>query len=147
MRPMTVPILFHGPAFRTLDQSRPWVEAVLVQDGRITALGDFVTLRPKAAQIRRLDAHTVTPGLIDAHGHLTLLARERGEIDVSKARSADDVIDLLRAASHEGVLVAHGFDHTRWPGAQLPDGRALSAAFPEQAVLVKRVDYHCCWLN
>jgi imidazolonepropionase-like amidohydrolase len=44
-------------------------QTILVQDGKITAVGGNVTI-PAAAEVIDLSAETVLPGLVDAHTHL-----------------------------------------------------------------------------
>jgi imidazolonepropionase-like amidohydrolase len=51
-------------------------QVILVDNGRITAIGGSVAI-PAGAQVIDLSASTVSPGLVDAHGHLCMSVQER----------------------------------------------------------------------
>src|SRR5947209_1189620 len=59
--------------FLTMDRSVPVVEAILVQEGRIAALGPRQPVESQApSNVRRIDlgGRTVVPGLNDCHCHI-----------------------------------------------------------------------------
>lgn len=51
-------------------------QVILVENGRITAIGNNVTI-PPGAQVIDLSASTVSPGLVDAHAHLCMSVQDR----------------------------------------------------------------------
>jgi predicted amidohydrolase YtcJ len=66
-------ILVNG-SIRTMDANRTVVRALAVKDGNILALGDeaaIQALRGAETKVLDLQGRTVTPGLIDAHCHLS----------------------------------------------------------------------------
>jgi adenine deaminase len=52
---------------------------ILVQDGRIAAMARSVA-RPAGARVVDLSKHTVTPGFIDCHVHVTMRPEDEGAI-------------------------------------------------------------------
>jgi predicted amidohydrolase YtcJ len=69
---MTGTTLFHGGPIYTIDKTQPTVEAVLVREGRIVALGAKAAVEQHAgpgAQRVDLAGRTLLPGFIDAHAH------------------------------------------------------------------------------
>jgi len=54
-----------------------------IDDGKIESLHSHAPNRPKGASVQRIDcsAFTVTPGLIDCHGHVTLLGIGRDPLE------------------------------------------------------------------
>lgn len=70
-------IAFLGGRVLTMDPTRPEASGVLVQDGRVAAVGDDAEVRAAAgtgADLYDLRGRTVLPGLIDGHCHLELTA-------------------------------------------------------------------------
>jgi predicted amidohydrolase YtcJ len=69
-----------------------------------------------------------------------------GHVDLSAARSFDDVIAIVaaRAAKAEkGTWILGGrWDHENWRDRRLPAHAALSAATPDNPVWLRRVDGH-----
>lgn len=65
-------LLIHNARIRTMDPARPRAGAILLQDGRIRALGEASDLAALAPGARRLDAggRLCLPGFQDAHIHL-----------------------------------------------------------------------------
>ena len=66
-------ILVNGKIF-TADQSQPYVEAVAIRGGQFTARGTTEAMRAlagRSTQVIDLGGRLVTPGLIEAHAHLS----------------------------------------------------------------------------
>ncbi len=127
-------------------------EALAVRDGRIVWIGARAEAdRFVGPSTRVVDAPggTVVPGLVDAHAHLTSLGRSLSEPDLSTARSADEAIERVRVAAPEGDgwIEGRGWDQNDWPGGEFPTHHALSAAFPQRPVALRRVDGHALWVN
>lgn len=99
-------------------------QTILVQDGRITAVGDNVNV-PAGAQTIDLSARTVLPGLVEAHNHLTMTLVEAVPLYGSAPRFSDRVFDsspllemfvtdttayrALEGAGNAFTLLDHGF--------------------------------------
>ena len=80
---------------------------ILVQDGRIAGMGRTVE-RPAGARIVDLSKHTVTPGFIDCHVHITMRPEDEGAIwAISPADKAVLGVQALR------VLLDRGFTTVR----------------------------------
>lgn len=139
----------------TLDPARPRAEALAIADGRIVSVGDLARVRldlgAREAEVLRLEGQTILPGLGDAHGHLWSLGRFLAELDLSPARSYEELVRLAveraRRLPTGAWLVGRGWDQTRWPGGEFPHHGALSRAIPDRPVLLKRVDGHAALVN
>lgn len=80
---------------------------ILVQDGRIAAMGRTVE-RPTGARVVDLSRHTVTPGFIDCHVHITMRPEDEGAIwALSPADKAVLGVQALR------LLLDRGFTTVR----------------------------------
>ncbi len=74
---MPIYIWFGGPII-TVDAKTPRAEAVAVKGGRIVAVGKKAGVmkaeRGKATRLVDLAGHTLVPGFVDGHGHLSGVA-------------------------------------------------------------------------
>ncbi len=84
---MSRPILLQGG--RVIDPSRDLDDPadVLIQDGKITAVGRSLTA-PDGAVVRNVKGKVVAPGLVDLHVHLREPGNEDEETVASGARAA-----------------------------------------------------------
>jgi predicted amidohydrolase YtcJ len=139
----------------TLDAARPRAEALAVAGDRIVAVGATHEItRLKQPGTRTVDLHgkTVLPGLIDAHCHPASLGNYAlGRIDLSQARSFDEVVEMVAArvkrADKDEWIIGGRWDHESWPGRQLPTHEKLSAVSPDNPVWITRVDGHAGLAN
>lgn len=83
---------------RTMEKANPKAEAVAIADGRITAVGTTEDIKKLAGDnTKTIDAEgkLVLPGFNDAHAHLVAIGNSFSSIDLSDAKTADDVIGRL----------------------------------------------------
>lgn len=139
-------VRLEGARFWTADAAHPWAQSLDIQDGRIAAV-DAPAL-PDTPVIT-LPNHVVTPGLVDAHTHLTLGASTLAQVDLSAARSRADfeaAIARAHAALPAGAwLRAHAWDDSNW-GGERPTKEWLRSA-GDRPVVAYRMDHHACVVN
>ena len=139
-----------GPIW-TMDPARPLVQALAVREGRVLALGGVAEVqRFQGSRTRVLDlgGGLAVPGLTDAHAHLIGLGAELEEVDLRGAASIEEVVARVqKGAPPEGWVLGRGWDQNLWPGGAMPTHDALTAAFPERPVWLRRVDGHAGWAN
>ncbi|HEX7990248.1 MAG TPA: amidohydrolase family protein, partial [Stenotrophomonas sp.] len=65
--------LYSGGPIITVDDRQPNAEAIVVRDGRIAFVGNRRAARDFSPQAQHIDlqGHTLAPGFIDAHGHVS----------------------------------------------------------------------------
>ncbi|QDV07448.1 N-substituted formamide deformylase precursor [Planctomycetes bacterium Poly30] len=151
--------LFYGGTFYTggrqeeggpdpLELSDRSVEALLVRDGRILALGGFAELNESddARGAERIDmggAHCY-PGFQDSHGYLEDHGASLENVDLLGAASFAEAVERVRqfaGSLPEGEWVlGRGWDQTLWEGSDYPTHEALSRAVPTHPVFVLRID-------
>ncbi|MCC6407492.1 MAG: amidohydrolase [Planctomycetes bacterium] len=137
-----------APDWRTVD-------ALLVQDGRVVAVGTHAELveAARGLEVEHVDlgGRFVVPGLHDAHGHLQGYGDTLEIVDLRGAASLDEVIArvVARAANvPDGEWVrGRGWDQNLWESKAFPNHAALSAATPRHPVLLERVDGHAALVN
>lgn len=124
--------------------------AVLVEDGRVRAVGSVDSVRAGAPDARIVDfgQATLTPGLVDAHIHMTEWSVARAQLDLSHARSIDDAVQAVAGAarSNGDWLLGRGWNPHAWGGAY-PSRDQLDAVVADAPVVLQSHDMHALWLN
>ncbi len=98
-------IYFGGDILTMRGESPEYVEALAVDQGKISAVGSkekILTLKTSATKLINLQGKTLIPGFIDGHGHITQYADalEQAELSpppVGKVESIPDIIRELKA--------------------------------------------------
>ena len=155
--PLPAPIpsitLFSAPTIHTMDEDQPTAQAFAVgADGRIVAIGALEKLRADfpQAQVMPLEG-AITPGLIDAHGHLLGLGQFLRSANLIGAQSLAEALQRLQNAAADlpagAWLIGRGWDQNDWPGGRFPSAADLDALFPDRPVYLERVDGHAAWVN
>lgn len=149
--PGQVELVVRGGSILTGDPRAPVTGALAAAGGRVVALGDeaeALAKRCPVGQVIDLAGGCAVPGLTDAHAHLGGLGVSLAQVDLRGARSVEEVVERIRrGAPAEGWIVGRGWDQNLWPGAAMPTHDALTAAFPERPVWLRRIDGHAGWAN
>ncbi len=146
-------ILFHGGHLRSMEGGGS-EEALLVRGNRIEAIGAAPDLRSQApkAELVDLRGSTLLPAFIDTHTHFFEWARKLSGVDLTEAKTLDEVRMKLRAyREHEAPsgawLGGSGWDPRLLRDEERPDRWLLDEIFPEQPVALESRDFHTLWCN
>jgi len=127
--------------------------AVAMRGERIVYVGDDAGVKAWIGKNTRvIDATgcTVTPGLVDAHGHLNNLARILNEPNLIGTTSIADVVQRVgeyQAHVKPGEWIhGRGWDQNDWTTTTFPTWRDL-AGTEANPVYLDRVDGHALWVN
>ncbi|AXG12766.1 amidohydrolase [Intrasporangium calvum] len=142
--------LFRHHRIWTGDRESPWTTALLVEDGRVVAVGDEARAGG-AAEVVDLPGALVMPGLHDAHIHTEWVARDLAEVDLREARSLEESLGLIRdhvASSPAGRPLSSGrWNSNRWAVPVQPDRHALDSVTEDRVAVLDSVDGHTVWAN
>ncbi len=130
-------------------------EALLIQDGKVRAVGNEDELRALATteDIIEVDAqgNTLLPGLIDAHGHVMGLGFQELQINLAGIRSLEETLEQLKAYADANPelewIIGRGWNQTLWKENRFPTAADLDQAIPDRPVWLSRVDGHAGWAN
>ena len=140
--------LYTGGTILTMEDRRPYAEALLEEDGRILAVGDAADMDCTGAHRVDLCGGTLMPAFIDAHSHFTSVAYGMLEISLSGCTSQAEMAERIRAhvAAHplaEGAwLRASGYDHNALEGGQHPALALLDEAAGGHPLMVSHQSGH-----
>lgn len=137
--------LFRASSVRTLSFP-PDGEWVLVDDRHVERVGSGE--RPPADRVVDTPDCTIFPGFVDAHVHLSGTGVLLDGLDLSEARSGEDLLARTRerAAATPGPILGQAFDETRWPDPELPTLTELDPISADP-VLILRTDGYVSLAN
>ncbi len=145
----------------TVDDRVPSAVWLAVRGDRIAALGsgpeDYARLVGDGTEIVDLGGALAVPGLIESHGHFTSLGSSKMVLDLTRARSWDDIVaqvaEAAAAAKPGEWILGRGWHQDKWdrvpePSVNgLPVHDALSRATPENPVLLTHASGHSSLAN
>ncbi|SDW66276.1 hypothetical protein SAMN05421504_1011187 [Amycolatopsis xylanica] len=130
---------------RVYTPGSPDATAMAITGGTIVWVGQDAPARAlhPGAEIVDLDGAFVAPAFVDAHVHATATGLHHTGLDLTTVRDAAGLLAAVRDAAGPGeVLIAHGWDESRWTNPRLPSRAELDAAAGDVPVYLSRVDVH-----
>jgi predicted amidohydrolase YtcJ len=146
--------LYLGGRVFTADPARPWAEALLVDDGRISTVGSVAECRAAAAAEapEEIDVSgcVVLPGFVDGHSHLLMTGAALAKAQLRTATTLHEIrrrlVEWAEANPDSPYVLATGFLFEAVPGNE-PHREMLDDLFPDRPVFVESFDLHCGWVN
>lgn len=135
---------------RVYSTAEPFATALVVEGEQVAWVGSDAAAEVHADGVDAvvdLDDAFVTPAFVDAHVHVTSTGLHLSGLDLSRAATLGEALDLVERHSRKvrgGVVLGHGWDETRWPEARPPRRDELDRASYGGVVYLSRVDVHSC---
>ncbi len=149
-----------GGKIVTMDESKPAAEAIAILQGRIHAVGSDNEIKPyisESTQVIDLKGKLAIPGFIDSHGHFTSLGRSKMQLDLTRVKNWDEVIELVAQAVKKAKpgewIRGRGWHQEKWDRTPEPnvDGLplhdSLSKVSPQNPVLFSHASGHSGFAN
>jgi predicted amidohydrolase YtcJ len=127
----------------------PVGNALVAIDGRVFAVGEASQLKQRFPNAKVVDFGTavITPGLTDAHIHITEWALARKHVHLDAAANIDECLQIVaRAPRTETWLQGRGWNPHRWGGAY-PDRFQLDQVAADRPAAFQSHDMHALWVN
>lgn len=147
-------ILYNGK-FRTLDKANPEVEAIAVKDGIIVKVGSNEQILPLANSSTKmvdLEEKCALPGFSDSHLHLIYYANTKKKVELSGAKSIEEVIDLCtkrisKVQNENQWLLGCGWNQDYWEVPVFPTRFDLDKISKDIPIAITRTCYHVTVVN
>ncbi|WP_047983598.1 amidohydrolase [Ornithinibacillus californiensis] len=147
--------IFTNGKFFTFDPYKPRVEAVVVENGRIIDMGDQNQIMAYWGRLNteviNLEGQTVTPGLTDSHVHMSAIAINLLNLDVTGVTSKEEMLQKIgeRASNllPEEWLVGRGWDENLFADGSIPTIAELDHVAPHNPLFIPRVCGHAALVN
>lgn len=161
-------ILIHGGSILTMQGMTPhYVEALLVQDGRITFAGDLKQAKQqqqkqqKNSQEIDLKHYTLLPGFIDAHSHLNSVGLQQTVANLypEPDGNVSDIPSLLNALSQwqqqnqafiqatQGWIIGNGYDDAQLNEKRHPTADELDKVSSNHPIIILHQSGHLASVN
>lgn len=152
MKGQKVDLIIHNANIHVMDDAGSVHEAMAIRDGKIIEVGPERQILNKYRSDEDIDAlgKDVYPGLTDAHGHLLMYANQKLGVDLTGAKSMDEVIyrcEKYFAKSSNKFIIGGGWDQSLWGNDSMPNNKKLSEVFKNIPVCLYRVDGHAALVN
>jgi predicted amidohydrolase YtcJ len=129
--------------------------AMVIKNGLIEAIGSGNELMAIYNVKTRLDAKGkfIYPGLIDAHAHFLYYGFSLQRVNLVDTKSWEEVLKRVQAfvTEHKPAkghwIEGRGWDQNDWNTKEFPDKRRLDELFPDNPVLLTRIDGHAAIAN
>ncbi len=123
----------------------------MVEEGRITGIGDYDKIMEESDELINLQGCTVLPGFIDSHTHLMEMGLNMDRVDLSSTKSYTEALFYIERGvedTEEGEwVIGTCFDETKWKKGGLPTKQELDDISTDHNILVKRVCGHIAVAN
>lgn len=148
-------LYFNGDII-TMEGPNDVVEAMLVADGKIKAVGAYdAVAAQKSADCEMVDLQgkTLMPSFIDAHGHITMTPMFAGQCDLSECNNFAEIVAALKAYKEEHqvpageTIVGVNYDHNFLEEEIHPHRDLLDEVSVENPVCVLHVSVHMLVAN
>lgn len=151
---MTRTIYTNGMIY-TLDTNHPMVETVVVENGRIIDLGSHDDLILQwgrmGTNIVDLQGKMASPGLIDSHLHLSGVAFNFLDLDLtgisSKAAMLEKIREKAATVPSGKWLIGMGWDENLFQDGTIPMIEELDYVAPHCGIFLKRICHHAFLVN
>ncbi len=148
-----VDLIFTNGTIYTVDSSFSVAEAVAVKDGKIVAVGKTNELQKqfKATETIDLNGKFLYPGFIDAHAHFYGYGLGLQVCNLTATTSWQDILSKLNEFAKTipagEWIIGRGWDQNDWEVKEFPTNELLNQQFPNNPVLITRVDGHAAVAN
>ncbi|MFN2636593.1 MAG: amidohydrolase [Gemmatimonadaceae bacterium] len=146
-------VLTNGRIY-TVDNARPLVSAIAIRGGRVLFIGsdaEAKTLGSPSTTVIDLRGRSVFPGFIDAHAHLLGLGNNLRRVNLAGSGSYAEVVTRVTAWAKDvkagDWIIGRGWDQNRWTAKDFPTYAEISRAFPNNPVVLTRIDGHALLAN
>lgn len=147
--------IFYNGSFITLDKANPEAEAVAVKNGIIACVGSNQEILALAeAHTKKIDlkGKLALPGFSDSHLHLIYYANTKRKVELSQAKSIEQVISLcteglMKMPKGESWLLGCGWNQDYWDTPVFPTRSDLDKISTDLPIAITRTCYHATVVN
>lgn len=153
-------LLIHGGTIYTVDSVQTKVEAVATKDNKILfagSLSEAEAYKTDQTKVIDLKGKTMTPGLIEGHGHFMGLGYNELNLDLMNTTSYQEIVDAVALAVEKAKpgewITGRGWHQSKW--TEMPEETVdgfqthdlLSSVSPDNPVYLRHASGHAGFAN
>lgn len=143
-------ILWHNGLMYTMKQEGDQIEALLTENGKIMAVGSYEELIGQADKEIDLEGSVLYPGFIDSHMHMIGHGEKLLSLDLAKASSADEMMDMLMGAypdlKQDEWFIGEGWNENNFSDKKILTRQELDMV-TDSPMILKRTCRHAALAN
>lgn len=146
--------IFYNGTIITMEEEGKKVESILVENGRIKAIGSFQELKGnnQEAELIDLQGKTMLPAFFDCHSHIVQFARISCFVQLNTANNFQEIKERLEERAKEEQersqwLIGFGYDPTRLQEGKHPDKTLLDSISTKRPILIVHASGHMGCVN
>ncbi|WP_087973220.1 amidohydrolase [Oceanobacillus rekensis] len=147
--------IFTNGQFYTFNPNTPAVQSVVVENGRFIDMGTNEAMLlhwgTSNHEVINMEGNTVTPGLIDSHLHLSLLAQNFTNLDLTGLTTKQEVLEKIQFQAKilppGEWLLGGGWDENLFTDGRIPTISELNQVSPNNPLYLSRVCQHAAIVN
>lgn len=148
----TADLIVHNAKIYTVNNAFDIAEAMVIKGGKIVAIGPEHEIRNKYNATEIIDARKrpIYPGFIDGHCHFLNYSLSKNRVNLTGTTSFEEVLKKLQEFSTETKddwIFGYGWDQNDWLIKEFPTREKLDSLFPNQPVVISRIDGHAQLVN
>ncbi|MFD2555167.1 amidohydrolase [Sphingobacterium tabacisoli] len=153
-------VIYYGGTILTMEDSLPSAQALAVENGRIIFVGSKEGVQDYIGKNTRkfdLKGHTLMPGFIDAHGHITSRAGMIQTVDLSPSPygTVNSIPDLQKAlksymadiSKTESPIMGNGYDDAIMVEHRHPTRQELDEVSTTRPIIIIHASGHSSVAN
>lgn len=147
-------IVYNGIVY-TVNNQFAKAEAFAIENGKIIQVGrtSDILKTYSAREMVIAEGRAIYPGFIDAHAHFWGYGMSLQDANLVGTKSWDDVLERLQEfVKRKNIkagesIIGRGWDQNDWEIKEFPNKEKLDQLFPDNPVLLRRIDGHAAIAN
>ncbi len=147
-------LVITGARIFTADPARPWADALVSRGNRIAFVGaepEALDLADPGSERIHLPGGLVTPGLNEAHVHLTMGSEVLNDLNLDGIGTLPDLQERVRAYATDHPerewITGYGLSYSPLSHLNRAERLALDDAVADRPVFLRALDFHSAWCN
>jgi predicted amidohydrolase YtcJ len=138
----------------TVNEQKPWAEAVVIDDGKIIFVGDnqkALQHKNNNSQIKNMQGKMILPGFHDIHVHPVHAGVTYLQCNLSDIRGLENLLRMIKFCAKNNTnndwVLGGGWAVDNFTANTLPDKKLLDQIIPNKPISLKSSDGHSLWVN